>query len=269
MNEEKYEVLVIDNNSNDDTSEVIKKFSEQNTNIKGLEENNIQSSYAARNRGIENSKGDIICFLDADMWVEQTYLSNIKNYFKENREVDYIGCNVEMVNKSKSLTARYSELKGFPVEEYMKRNFAPTCCLSVRRKIFSEIGLFNEKLVSGGDKLFGKKADERDVKMDFAGEIKVYHPVRDNWRQIASKYFRIARGWYQKEYYDFRNFEDERARARNMLVVLSAVLNETKEDMLDEKISFKEVIAFTSLNFVKKISMFSGYQYERISSFLK
>lgn len=269
LEEERYEVLVVDNGSTDDTSKVIKRFSDQNSNIKGLEEDKIQSSYAARNKGIENSKGRIICFLDADMFTEKTYLSDIKNYFEENQEVDYIGCRVEMVNNSDTITGRYNKLKGFPIEKYMdEKGFAPTCCLSVRKKVFSSTGLFNQELISGGDKLFGKKAKNKGLEMRYVDEIKVFHPVRDNWREIRSKYFRMGRGWYQKRILEEKKMGEEEVNLRKILPIVKKVVVEAKYNFKDETLGLKEVLAFAGLTCVKKLSMFSGYQYQRILFYL-
>lgn len=266
---EEYEVLIVDNGSTDSTSEVIRQFSRQYGNLKGLEENQIQSSYAARNKGIENSMGHLICFLDADMWTGPSYLSDVKAYFEEHQEVEYIGCRVEMINNSSTITGRYNEINGFPVDRYVhEKGFAPTCCLSVRKKIFSDIGLFDQNLVSGGDKLFGKKAKDQRIEMRYIDEITVFHPVRENWRQISAKYFRMGRGWYQKKIHEEKKIEDEEIRLRDILPVSKKIISEIVKDSQDEDLGFVEIITFTFLNFIKKFSMFFGYQYQRLNYLL-
>ena len=269
VEDQKYEVIVVDNNSTDGTSNVIREFSDRNSNFKGLEETNIQSSYAARNKGIEASNGEIICFLDADMWADPDYLRRIKDFFSNNQEIDYIGCNVEIIDNSGTITGKYNQLNGFPVEKYMReKKFAPTCCLSVRKEVFSNIGLFNPKLISGGDKLFGKKVDQSGFKMHYVDEISLYHPARTYWREIASKYFRMGRGWFQKEIFTETEFEDEEVRAIDVLATLRKILSNLIIDFQDRKLSFREVTAFMFLNSIKKISMFSGYNYQRFNTLI-
>ena len=201
--EEYYEILPVDNNSTDNTGEVIQEFEREYPDlVRGLEENEIQSSYAARNKGIKGAEGDILCFLDADMWVESSYLSDIARYFERNPEVDYIGCNVELVSNKDSLASRYNLLSGFPVEDYIEgSNFAPTCCLAIRKNVFDEVGLFDDRLVSGGDMEFGERANQAGLKQEFAKGITLYHPTRDSLRSLLKKSFRVGKGHGQLDVY--------------------------------------------------------------------
>ena len=49
-----YEIIIVDNGSTDGTKEFLKK----NSRVLFLEENQIRSSYAARNKGIKHSKNE-------------------------------------------------------------------------------------------------------------------------------------------------------------------------------------------------------------------
>jgi len=198
-----YEILPVDNNSSDSTGEVIEEFEEEYPDlVRGLEENEVQSSYAARNNGLEYAEGDIICFLDADMWVEEDYLSKVSEYFDENSGVDYIGCGVELVSESDSLASRYNLLSGFPVERYVRdEGFAPTCCLCVREKVFGQVDRFDDRLVSGGDADFGRRVQGAGFTQEFAEDIALYHPTRDSFRSLLKKSFRVGKGHGQIDVY--------------------------------------------------------------------
>ncbi len=58
---DKYEIIMVDNNSSDNTRKIISNYP-----VTLLDEQNIQSSYAARNRGVRGAKGKILAFTDGD-----------------------------------------------------------------------------------------------------------------------------------------------------------------------------------------------------------
>lgn len=197
-----YEIIVADNGSNDVTINAIKHYQEKYPDlIRLVIEKKIQSSYAARNKGLEVAKGSIIAFIDSDMTVEKDWLQKIKQSMAEHNS-DYLGCRVEIYSESNSFSALYNKLSGFPMDEYIhKRHFAPTCCLIVRKSIFEHVGLFDPKLISSGDYEFGNRVFNAGYKLHYDPEVVMYHPARKSLRNILKKSFRIGRGFYQVSYY--------------------------------------------------------------------
>ena len=59
-----FEIIVVDNSSTDNTKTVVKNF--KNDRIKYIEVNNNGVIAYSRNKGIENSRGEWIVFLDSD-----------------------------------------------------------------------------------------------------------------------------------------------------------------------------------------------------------
>jgi len=182
-----YEVIVVDNGSTDNTREIAKKFP-----VKLLVEER-RSSYAARNKGVENAKGDVIAFIDADMTVDRNWLSRIAK-----KDADYLGCKVEIIASKNNIFSRYNSLTGFPVLRYItEKHFIPTCCLVVKRNVFKKIGFFNSNLISNGDLEFGIRVYKAGYKMEYAPNITMYHPARESFCSLFEKYFRIGKGFRQ------------------------------------------------------------------------
>ncbi len=72
-----WEVLVVDNNSNDQTREVVEGFCRQHPScIRYLFEPRQGKSYAL-NSGIREAKGDVLAFLDDDVTVDPEWLGNL------------------------------------------------------------------------------------------------------------------------------------------------------------------------------------------------
>ncbi len=118
-------------------------------------------------------------------------------------DADYMGYNVELtLPDDPSLAARYDHHTGFPVEQYLEhQHFAPTCCLFVRREVFEDVGLFDHRLESGGDKEFGNRVYEAGYDLHFASEATMYHPTRNSLKAHIKKDRRVGRGLCQLQRY--------------------------------------------------------------------
>ena len=86
-----YEILIIDDGSIDDGVEIIKK-NYQNDKIRIIQKENGGPS-SARNRGVQEAKGDWIVFLDADDMLLPYALDYFAYLINDNDGIDYFVCN--------------------------------------------------------------------------------------------------------------------------------------------------------------------------------
>lgn len=195
-----FEIIVVDNDSTDETPRLIKEFAETYSDLVfAYSETEIQGSYAARNTGIEHASGDLLAFIDADVTVEETWVTAVHERF-QNSKVDYLGCNVEMYipDEGNTIWARYDVTMGLPVEYYLQtKQFAPTCALVIRRRVIEEVGVFDHTIVSGGDKEFGNRVHDSGFQMDYDSAIVVRHPARTTFKSHIKKAMRIGQGQTQ------------------------------------------------------------------------
>lgn len=201
--EDDYEIIVVDNGSTDDTARVVEKFQQRRPDLIQLYiEDIIQGSYAARNTGLAHASGSTIIFLDADTTVDADYIESVERTMRRN-EWDHMGCDVEVYipEGTDTLIARYDRRYGLPVERYIEEGFVPTCCLTVRRHVFEEVGPFRDRLISSGDWEFGLRASRAGYDPKFASDLTVYHPARSSLHSLLGKHFRVGRGHQQREWY--------------------------------------------------------------------
>ena len=166
-----------------------------------LVEESIRNSYAARNRGISEAVGTLISFVDANVMVGRDFLFRIEKYFEGN-SVDYLGNLIELTIKKDTLSARYNKINDFKVESDIRYNhYTPTCCLTVRSSVFDKVGIFDQRIESGGDWDFGQRTFQTKLKQNYSGDIVVYHPARSSYLSLINKGRRIARGVAQLSYY--------------------------------------------------------------------
>lgn len=85
------EIICINDGSPDNSEKIVKKLAKKDKRIKYISKNN-EGLSATRNRGVEESAGEYIYFLDSDDYIEPDTLETCYNYAKENElEVVYFG----------------------------------------------------------------------------------------------------------------------------------------------------------------------------------
>lgn len=172
------EIIVCNDGGGDNISKIAESY---NVNEVILKKN--KGSYAARNKGIEASKGDILVFLDADQKITENWIDAGIAVLSD---ADYAGGNIKIgKNLNPSFWELVDEITAFPVEEDMKTlHFAPTANLFVRKEVFKKTGYFIETLRSGGDKEFGIRVFESGLKQVYVPEAITLHPARNREDQI-------------------------------------------------------------------------------------
>ena len=90
INSENFEILIVDNNSTDNTKDVIAEFCEKHNNIKYLFEQTAGYS-APRNCGWKNASGKIIAYIDDDEIAAPNWIESVLNTFQIEEKPDIIG----------------------------------------------------------------------------------------------------------------------------------------------------------------------------------
>lgn len=194
------EVIVVDNNSTDNTKEIALQYEGKFEKLIYVNEKK-QGSYAARNLGIKYASGDLICFLDADVEVESLFINKIVDSFCIG-DVDYAGVNVSMKRSDRTLAADYDALTSFDVKRNLENGrYSPTLCLIIRPNVLKQVGNFDDRLESGGDVVFGKKTFEAGLKQVYLKHVEVTHPTRNSLKALLKKAKRVGRGYATHMYY--------------------------------------------------------------------
>jgi len=85
QNHKEIEIIIIDDGSTDNTKSIAQNY----PHIKYIYQSN-QGLSAARNRGVANSSGAYLVFLDADDWLLTDALSTNLRYLKQNQEIAFV-----------------------------------------------------------------------------------------------------------------------------------------------------------------------------------
>lgn len=81
-----FELLLIDDGSTDRSGSICDEYVKKDDRVKVFHQLNGGVS-SARNKGLENSNGEWICFIDADDWVDKDYLQNFTDELKPDTQL--------------------------------------------------------------------------------------------------------------------------------------------------------------------------------------
>ncbi len=185
-----FEIIIVNNNPEDE----LPKDLQLPANCKVIEEIK-QGSYAARNAGLQISSGEIIGFTDSDCIPENTWIANAVDHFKREGDCCRIAGKIHIFfsGDQPSRAEMYDKLYAFNQYSYAKNSgTSVTANMFTYKKIFDEVGLFDEKLMSGGDFYWGTLAHNQGFRIDFVNTVIVNHPARQSLQLLVKKEKRVG-----------------------------------------------------------------------------
>ena len=157
-----YEIVVIDNNSADETPQVVESLTaESPVPLRYFRETRQGNAYA-RNAGVDQSAGAIVAYLDDDEVADENWVAVMKEAFEREPELSFVGGRVLPVWKcdppSWLTNAHWAPLAlvDYGTEPLDIAGHSPlgllTANIAIRRDVFDEVGGFLASLqrVKGG-----------------------------------------------------------------------------------------------------------------------
>ena len=130
---DKYEILVIDDGSTDETSEMIKELMRTHPELKYLRQRN-RGPASARNQGIKKAKGRIVAFIDDDCIANRNWLMQIMNSFTDDSILGVEG-------KTETIKNEITPFTHYVLNE--RGGLYPSCNIAYRADILKDVKGFD------------------------------------------------------------------------------------------------------------------------------
>jgi cellulose synthase/poly-beta-1,6-N-acetylglucosamine synthase-like glycosyltransferase len=191
------EYWLVDNNSSDGTAALLADWTRRFSQFHTVLEADIQSSYAARNRGIRAAHPhcEILVFTDADCRPEPDWLAHLVQPFADPQVGLVAGAILALPGHT--ILERFAEHHGILSQVYtLKHAFLPygqTANLAVRRSILETVGLFRPHLTTGGDAdLCWRILQNSSWQIQLAEKAVVRHRHRSTLKEFRSQWQRYG-----------------------------------------------------------------------------
>lgn len=153
-----WELIIIDDGSKDDSVNIIRQYKDKRIKLYTQSNHGVTKTL---NRALNISKGKYICFLDAD---DKYHPDKIKSQIKlMNKGYDLVVTKVEAIDEkgAKSVFDHFDSswnsydsniILGKDINfEFLHKNYFCKSSVMLKKSIFEEYGIFNEKLITAYD----------------------------------------------------------------------------------------------------------------------
>jgi GT2 family glycosyltransferase len=201
----KYEVIIVDGISTDNTYELLTKL--QKKYPFKLFRNPKINAAAGRNIGINNATGDHIAFIDGDAIAASDWLTQITKAFKKSNATGVGG--PDLLPKDANKTAHIiGAIMTSPLaqggrlnpstqhtlmEEERYVEHIPTCNVCYKKEPIEKIGMFDETFAKGQDLELSYRIIQAGYKLYYSPKIKVTHYRKQNISDFARQIYKWAK----------------------------------------------------------------------------
>lgn len=190
------EIILVDDGSKDNSKKIAQNFMAKDNRVKLISQNNSGVSIA-RNNGINNSKGDYICFIDVDDYISKDYISYFYSLIEKSnaeiaitpmpRKFNSSSKISEKLQTSDDIVENWTGIKAATEMLYYNIVIAPWNKM-ISKKLIDEYNIrFNPKLSFGEGFNFSVDCFQRAKKV-VVGNRKVYNYRVDNPNSVMTKF---------------------------------------------------------------------------------
>lgn len=198
----KYEVILINDNSTDNTKKLLERYSKRYVNFNVINNSNKKGSFNARALGVKSANANIIVFTDSDCILPSDWLSKIAKKFEDSNVL----C-VQGTQKCEGKWGKFMHEGEKSLNILKKKRALDTKNLAIRKNLIFKYS-FNDILSNTCDYELGQRISE-DVKIYYDPTITVNH-VCDEFSTSLER----GKRWGKAAAYIRENYGEDRINQR-------------------------------------------------------
>jgi glycosyltransferase involved in cell wall biosynthesis len=193
------EVKVVDGMSDDNTRDIIQKYSDKYEFINIIDNKKQKTPYAF-NLGIKNNSSDFVIFMGARFEISKNYIQYSIDKLQSDDKLGCIGgaiYNNYENNISETISKAMNSSFGIGVGNF-RTNFNDevyvdtVSCAVYRMNIFNEIGLFDERLTRNQDDDFNYRVKKAGYNILSSSKISYKYMVRASFPKLFKQYYQYG-----------------------------------------------------------------------------
>lgn len=264
---EKYEVIVVNDGTQDNSMKFVERFHDRFSNIKIINQKN-KGLGEARNTGLQVANGEFVWFIDSDDWLPERAIERVLNIIWTKKfDIDIISLNYEHSDGTRSLynensindsivDGKYfvrSQIPEMPVQYYVYNNeFIKRHSLRFSKGLYHEDVLFNSIALFCANKIYCSR------------DISYIYNLRENSIMAGGSVVKHANDMLEvclvlnNRLIDIHNWYDKRVFSRLILASLGGayhywrLLDSTNRKLLSSRISICKFLIALLFGFPSK-----------------
>lgn len=182
-----YEVIVVDDGSTDNTPDVVRRYP-----VKLITADHTGIS-AARNLAIRAARGDIVITMDSDLKVPKDLISRMVAPLMADPRRGVVMSWWDISNPENLVASLIFRGYEYFFDKLEEPNFFWGYCFAIKKKIFDEVGYFDETLSLVEDVDFAYRVAHAGYTIRILKDVRVWHYFRDSLLKHLKRHYKTAR----------------------------------------------------------------------------
>ena len=181
------EIIVVDNNSTDETLAMLRSFESEYPNIKVILNKENRGFAGGNNDGVRHASGDIVILLNSDTVVPVGAVGKLSSMLADHPDWDMLGPVTNQAGNEQKISIEPADIETEMAEgerwtrcsnsDSFESRRLDFCCVAVKKDVYDALGGLDEAYGLGyyEDTDFSLKALSQGRKMVFTDAVFVYH----------------------------------------------------------------------------------------------